>query len=827
MSVTSITRDPPMNVCIVRITVDGDISQVTVPDYVVQQADVIRDIVKGTWRWFYSDVILVSADDTTGFFQFSDPTLTTLIPLSESNINRGSIYSVYVAPDGDDTTGNGSIINPYQTVSKAMSTITTATTSSQFNIVLTGGNILDTNIALKPNVNIIGNNTIVSVSGNVTIDPSWDSGANLASYYNFEIDCPNPVNLDFNLSATMHAHEILFDNFNVSNSNQLIINGKSSEVIRLSNMEGFTFNNLTLNVTLNNVAFLVTSSALSSISGDLNVPSVNPLSFIENLIAGSYSFSCSDPSSTFTIMALNGFDVIVNLTGTGMSFFYDVTFDSNSITASGGAVATPIATTDEITCTHTPVNYTPSPNDSILTSHIAGIDNALGGVSTASDFVYVANNGSDSSGNGSFDKPFQTIAFTLSTITTATSIAPITIVLLDNVFVEPDQISLKEFVNICSITTAATINNATTIELDTTSWTSAAPYMYINNIQFAGKLNLDFTTVALTSAQYVQFNNLVFGAEFRFHCGTFNSPNGLGGVVIDNCLLFGNTFIDNVNGWVSYSNDYSGSLNFGTVDTTNRNLALFSGDIISSLTIGGGAGAPQLLTLTGCNVGSIAINGSNATLSSDVSSYVAPTVVGTPTITIRNIADGIRANYTALNYTPVSTPPTLTTSVQAHLRGIDNVLANFNIGNKSLGTTTNDNAAAGHVGEYVSSSVLQGSQISITSGTYTNITSISLTAGDWDVRGDVTFNPAVTTIIGSILSTINTVSATPPTIGAEGSYAFIGPSGGFITGSSQSLPTGTSRISIASTTTVYLIGRATFTISTCSAFGFIGARRVR
>jgi hypothetical protein len=38
--------------------------------------------------------------------------------------------------------------------------------------------------------------------------------------------------------------------------------------------------------------------------------------------------------------------------------------------------------------------------------------------------------------------------------------------------------------------------------------------------------------------------------------------------------------------------------------------------------------------------------------------------------------------------------------------------------------------------------------------------------------------------------------------------------------------TGTRRLIIAATTSVYLVAQATFTVSTMGAFGFLGARRV-
>lgn len=142
-----------------------------------------------------------------------------------------------------------------------------------------------------------------------------------------------------------------------------------------------------------------------------------------------------------------------------------------------------------------------------------------------------------------------------------------------------------------------------------------------------------------------------------------------------------------------------------------------------------------------------------------------------------------------------------------------------------VGTTTNDNTAAGNVGQYISSSVLAGSAVSLTTATAANVTSISLTAGDWDVRGMVAFIPGAGTTSTIQYAAISTTSATLPTIGAENNF-----SGLAITfaGSQFSVQNvGPMRLSLSGTTTVYLIAQANFAVSTMSAYGFIGARRVR
>jgi hypothetical protein len=137
-----------------------------------------------------------------------------------------------------------------------------------------------------------------------------------------------------------------------------------------------------------------------------------------------------------------------------------------------------------------------------------------------------------------------------------------------------------------------------------------------------------------------------------------------------------------------------------------------------------------------------------------------------------------------------------------------------------IGTTTNNNAATGVVGEFVMSQVLQSSAIAVTaSGVSQNLTSISLTAGDWDVSGNVAFTGTGSTLT-EIIGAISTISATLPDL-SEQDYIAVG--AGSLTGGVASPSI---RISVATTTTVYLVIQAVFG-STLQACGIISARRRR
>jgi hypothetical protein len=139
-----------------------------------------------------------------------------------------------------------------------------------------------------------------------------------------------------------------------------------------------------------------------------------------------------------------------------------------------------------------------------------------------------------------------------------------------------------------------------------------------------------------------------------------------------------------------------------------------------------------------------------------------------------------------------------------------------------VGTITNDNATAGNTGEFVSSLIAVGSAVSLTTATPANVTSISLTAGDWDVDGLVSFTETTSTVTARSAG-ITSTSATVPVDGSEG-YNGVQST---VTTEKNSIALGRKRFSLSGTTTIYLVGSATFSAGTCGGFGTITARRVR
>lgn len=142
------------------------------------------------------------------------------------------------------------------------------------------------------------------------------------------------------------------------------------------------------------------------------------------------------------------------------------------------------------------------------------------------------------------------------------------------------------------------------------------------------------------------------------------------------------------------------------------------------------------------------------------------------------------------------------------------------------GTTTNDNAAAGNVGEVISSTVLAGSAVSLTTATPANITSVALTAGDWDCRAIVSRTLGATTSVTILQSAINPTTAT---IGTQGTtlVSTVSTAANVMGVLGQDTDIGPARVSLAAPTTQFLNVKDTFTVSTDAAYGQLTCRRAR
>ncbi len=137
-----------------------------------------------------------------------------------------------------------------------------------------------------------------------------------------------------------------------------------------------------------------------------------------------------------------------------------------------------------------------------------------------------------------------------------------------------------------------------------------------------------------------------------------------------------------------------------------------------------------------------------------------------------------------------------------------------------VGTTTNNNAGSGYVGQYITKVVLGASSVSLTTATAADVLSQLIPQGDWDINGSVSILSSgnLLTVAGAWTSL---TSATVPDIAL---YNVLGDTSPF---SSWGSNTPYLRVSLGVPTTVYLSCAATFGSGTATACGFLSARRVR
>jgi len=242
----------------------------------------------------------------------------------------------------------------------------------------------------------------------------------------------------------------------------------------------------------------------------------------------------------------------------------------------------------------------------------------------------------------------------------------------------------------------------------------------------------------------------------------------------------------------------------------------------SSLSAAASGTNSDIKSLTGLTTPlSVAQGGTGVTTSTGTGSSVlsaSPALSGTPTAPTATAGTSTTqiatTAYVATSYAPLASPTFTGTVNTAALTSTGNFTPSQT--NGIVGTTTNNNANAGSVGEFVSATA---SSISLPTNTPTNITSMSLTAGDWDVSASIGFTTGTTNLTLATGGT-STTSATFGSIGTVFQYA--GPA---LNGYTNGIPV--NRLSLSSTTTVYCVASAVFSSGSVTGSCLLRARRVR
>ena len=233
-------------------------------------------------------------------------------------------------------------------------------------------------------------------------------------------------------------------------------------------------------------------------------------------------------------------------------------------------------------------------------------------------------------------------------------------------------------------------------------------------------------------------------------------------------------------------------------------MTLGNTETVTGIKTFGSAGAVGRLKIAGTTSGTITLD--------------ATAVAGSNTLTLPAATDTLIGKAT----TDVLTNKTFNSSGTGNTLQVSGVTVSAG---QYPGESSTSNATTGNVGEYLEGKLVAGSAIGLTSGVAANVTSLTLTAGDWDLSGSIVFTNAATTSFTNISSCGSTTSATfqiVPGRTSQSQFAAVVPNTIPITSAF-----GPYRFSLSGSQTVFLVAFATFTVSSANAYGTIRARRVR
>lgn len=154
--------------------------------------------------------------------------------------------------------------------------------------------------------------------------------------------------------------------------------------------------------------------------------------------------------------------------------------------------------------------------------------------------------------------------------------------------------------------------------------------------------------------------------------------------------------------------------------------------------------------------------------------------------------------------------------------GTNDLIIGSTAGVSIKGTNTNDSPAAGYVGEVIQSVITTSTDFP-TSGTIGDLTSISLTAGDWIISVDMWVDTNGATVTTTQAGT-STTSGNSGSGWTQGDNRFYGCTNGV---QSSSISMANYHVQLSGTTTYYLKYAANYSVATPQARGRITAVRIR
>ena len=163
MGITSILRDTPNNVSLVRMISTDNMATIVGSNYILNQMTNIMALNSGSWQWYVTDMIMCSASDGNALYTFTNSTFSTLQEYSSGSsgiVEPGTIDQLaYYELNGNTVSGLNLIAGTGITTVFSMGNLTISATNN-----FSWNNIAGTTQLAVPN-----NGYIVSNASQTTI----------------------------------------------------------------------------------------------------------------------------------------------------------------------------------------------------------------------------------------------------------------------------------------------------------------------------------------------------------------------------------------------------------------------------------------------------------------------------------------------------------------------------------------------------------------------------------------------------------------------------------------------------------------------------------
>lgn len=609
--------------------------------------------------------------------------------LAQANLDAD--HTVYVdCLSGNNGTANGSTLSKYGTFGAAEGAITLASPTNPYQIVIAAGVCTETNLALKPNIFINGNNATLNVTGTLSLTADWGSGGNSMFVKDLQLNPSNATTWDFT-GFGAHSDYIEMSNVRVLQNWNFSILGTSQEIVVL---DGLFATNPQIDLTLQDVYGGVQNASpynLSIINTGSYSGTVMTLS--DDEVLGSTLVQAQGAQNqivNFTANSLTVFGGTVTLDGANIIAAFDPSSFSAVPTLLNGATYTLKSPATGVTVNYSPSNYTPdvsnepgNASNPSVDANFRGLDNTLGSVGTApiAQWLYVTPEGVDTpSRNGTYNSSFASYPYALSVAESNASAGNVYGIRIVGNQTISGNMDLNPYV-VVDCADSGTINVSGFVDLDG-YWGTA------NNVNTAVVENCrinsgsGFEFIFSGDQNVLELRNVDPGTTTAMVAISPGSPpNGNGLLVRGMVSKEGPVFSDQVdidNGFL-FAQDMtvSGILYVNALGTTNTFANLVSSQInslyISSVASSGGTASANLQAtqLNGLTLASALSN-----LTSDVSSYITPSLIAGAAISqvsVLNNTDGLgfSPNFSPSHFSLIGSSSYGNSTTTAAFAGID------------------------------------------------------------------------------------------------------------------------------------------------------------